>query len=121
MQAPPPPMMSGMMMDRKKTMIAASIVIGLFLLFVGAVLVDMSNAVVANPATEPPDQTAARENLGLVWGPAVAHAGMFFFVIGLVGAAVFVEDMDIFVRLFLLIVGFVALLLVLANSPTIFG
>jgi len=46
---------------------------------------------------------------------------MFFFVIGLVGAAVFVEDMDIFVRLFLLIVGFVALLLVLANSPTIFG
>jgi len=113
-------MMSGMMMDRKKTMIAAAIVIGLFLLFVGAVLVDMSKAAVADP-NEPADQRVARQNLGLVWGPAVSHAGMFFFVIGLVGAAVFVEDMDIFVRLFLLIVGFVALLLVLANSPTIFG
>ena len=117
MQAPPPPM--GMMMDRKKTMIAAAIVIGLFLLFVGAVLVDMSNA--APRPGETTEQTLAREDLGSVWGPAVAHAGMFFFVIGLVGAAVFVEDMDIFVRLFLLIVGFVALLLVLANSPTIFG
>ncbi len=119
MQAPPPPMMSGMMMDRKKTMIAAAIVIGLFLLFVGAVLVDMSHA--APRPGETTEQTLARADLGLVWGPAVAHAGMFFFVIGLVGAAVFVEDMDIFVRLFLLIVGFVALLLVLANSPTIFG
>src|SRR6266699_944131 len=108
MQAPPPPMMSGMMMDRKKTMIAAAIVIGLFLLFVGAVLVDMSNA--APRPGETAEQTLAREDLGNVWGPAVAHAGMFF-----------VEDMDIFVRLFLLIVGFVALLLVLANSPTIFG
>jgi len=119
MQAPPPPMMSGMMMDRKKTMIAAAIVIGLFLLFVGAVLVDMSNA--APRPGETTEQTLARQDLGNGWGPAVAHAGMFFFVIGLVGAAVFVEDMDIFVRLFLLIVGFVALLLVLANSPTIFG
>ncbi len=114
MQAPPPPMMSGMMMDRKKTLIAASIVIGLFLLFIGAVIVDSSR--LSSDAGTP-----AGDDRANVWGPAVSHAGMFFFVIGLVGAAVFVEDMDIFVRLFLLIVGFVALLLVLANSPTIFG
>ena len=46
---------------------------------------------------------------------------MFFFLLGLVAAAVFIEELDIFVRLFLLILAFVALLLVLANSPTIFG
>lgn len=119
MQAPPPPMMSApMMMDRRRTMLALAIAFGLFLLMVGAILADMSNAQVLN---ETPEAAAARENLGLVWGPALAHAGMFFFVLGLVAAAVFIEEMDIFVRLFLLILAFVALLLVLANSPTIFG
>lgn len=102
-------------------MIGLVIAFGLFLLMVGAVLVDMSNAQVADPAAEPDDQRVARENLGLVWGPALAHVGMFFFVIGLIGAAVFTEEMDTFVRLFLLVLAFVALLLVLANSPTIFG
>jgi len=99
-------------------MIGLVIAFGLFLLMVGAILADMSNAQVLN---ETPEAIAARENLGLVWGPALAHAGMFFFVLGLVAAAVFIEEMDIFVRLFLLILAFVALLLVLANSPTIFG
>ena len=108
-----------MMTDRKKMIVGLAIAFGLFLLFVGAVLVDLSNA--APPPGETQDQAIARENLGRVWGPAVAHAGMFFFVIGLIGAAFFIEEMDIFVRLFLLIVAFVALLLVLANSPTIFG
>lgn len=115
---PPPPMM---MMDRKKLLVGIAIAFGLFLLFVGSVLVDMSNAAVVDPGAEPDDQRVARENLGLVWGPAVAHAGMFFFIVGLIGAAVFIEEMDAFVRLFLLILAFVALLLVLASSPTIFG
>ncbi|HEY5604896.1 MAG TPA: hypothetical protein VIL45_00060 [Thermoplasmata archaeon] len=105
-------------MDRRRMMIGLVIAFGLFLLMVGAILADMSNAQVLN---ETPEAIAARENLGLVWGPALAHAGMFFFVLGLVAAAVFIEEMDIFVRLFLLILAFVALLLVLANSPTIFG
>jgi len=112
--------MSGpMMMDRRKMMIGLAIAFGLFLLFVGAVLVDMSHAA-PNPG-ETAEAAIARENLGLVWGPAVAHAGMFFFVAGLVATAVFLEEVDPFVRLFLLILSFVALLLVLANSPTIFG
>ena len=108
-----------MMMDRKKTLVVFAIALGLFLLFVGAVLVDMSNAI--PPPGETADQAIARENLGRVWGPAVAHAGMFFFVAGLLAAALLMEEIDIFVRLFLLILAFVALLLVLANSPTIFG
>ena len=95
-------MMSGpMMMDRKKMLIGASIVFGLLLLFVGAVLVDMSHAVVPPSPPEPADQAAARANLGLVWGPAVAHAGMFFFVVGLIGAALMMDEGDPFMRLFL--------------------
>jgi hypothetical protein len=103
-----------MMMDRKRLLVIGSIVFGLFLLFVGAAIVDSSHltADVGTPAGN---------DRATVWGPLVAHAGMFFFVIGLIGAAVLLEDVDIFVRLFLLIVAFVALLLVLANSPTIFG
>jgi hypothetical protein len=119
MQAPPPPMMSApMTMDRRRMLVAASIVFGLFLLFVGAILINLSNAA---HGTETPDQMNARLNLGLVWGPAVAHIGMFFFIVGIIGAAMFLEELDIFVRLFLLIVAFVALLLILAKSPTIFG
>ena len=118
MQAPPPPMMSGpMMMDRRR-LVGAVIVIGLFLLFVGAILVDLSHASVPNETAE---AAAARANLGLVWGPLVAHAGMFFLVLGLLAAAVFMEDMDVFVRLFLVILAFLALLLILASSSTIFG
>lgn len=99
----------------------AGIVLGLLLIAVGAVLVDMSNANVADPGNEPADQRVARENLGLVWGPAVAHLGAFLFVGGLFLAAFFVDFADPFVRLFLIILGVLALVLVLANSPTLFG
>jgi hypothetical protein len=120
MREPPPPMMSApMMMDRRKVMVAAVIALGLLFLMVGAMLVDLSHTVL--PSTATADQVIAQENLGQVWGPLVAHFGIFLFVLGLFAAAVYVEDLDIFVRLFLLIVAFVALLLVLANSPTIFG
>jgi len=128
MQPPPPSMMSGMMMDRKRMIVAGGIVFGLFLLFVGAILVNMSNAAHLPPCVggattgcETQDQAIARENLGLVLGPIFAHIGMFFFIIGLIAAALMLEDLDVFVRLFLLIVAFVAVLMVLANSPTLFG
>ena len=119
MQAPPPPMMSApMMMDRRKMGVGLLIVFGLLFLAAGAILVDASNQQLINPT---PEQVAAQNNLGLFIGPAVAHFGMFLLLAGLLGAAVFLEDMDVFVRLFLLILAFVALLLVLASSPTIFG
>src|SRR5436309_1879947 len=117
MREPPPPMMSApmmMMMDRKRILVTGSIVFGLFLLFLGAAIVDSSHLTADV-------NTPAGNDRANVWGPMVAHAGIFFFVVGLVGAAILLEDLDIFVRLFLLIVAFVALLLVLANSPTIFG
>ena len=119
MQAPPPPMMSGpMMMDRKKMVIALAIGLGIFFLAIGAIIVDWSHNVGFN---ETPEQTLARNNLGNAWGPAIGHFGMFLFVGGLIGAAIMMDEGDPFVRLFLLVLAFVALLLILARSPTIFG
>jgi len=109
-----------MMMDRKKMLVAALIAAGLLFLMIGAILVDVSRTVLAG-TPPPPDQVISYTNLGRVWGPAVAHFGIFLFVLGLVAAALMLEDIDVFVRLFLLIVAFVALLLVLAGSTTIFG
>jgi hypothetical protein len=120
MQEPPPMTGAPMMMNRKKVMVVGLIAAGLLFLMIGAILVDISHTVLAG--TPPPaDQVISYQNLGLVWGPAVAHFGIFLFVLGLVAAALMLEDIDVFVRLFLLIVSFVALLLVLAGSKTIFG
>ena len=116
---PPPPMMRGpMMMDRRR-LVGLAIVLGLVFLLAGAILVDQSHAL-PNPG-ETQEAAIARANLGLVWGPAVAHIGIFLFVIGLISAAVFFEELDVFVRLFLVILSFLAVLLILAGSTTIFG
>lgn len=106
-----------MMMDRRR-LVGAALLLGLFFLFLGAFLTDLSNTSVQN---ESPEAENARLNLGLVWGPALAHFGMFLFVVGLIAAAVFIEEMDVFVRLFLVILAFVALLLVLTGSSSVFG
>jgi len=119
MQDLPPPMMRGpMMMDRRR-LVGLTIVLGLLLLMVGATLVDASHAR-PNPG-ESQEAANARANLGLVWGPTVAHIGMFLFVLGIISAAVFFENLDVFVRLFLVILSFLAVLLILAGSTTIFG
>lgn len=107
-----------MMMDRRR-LVGAFIAIGLLLLFVGAAAVDFSHSA-PNPG-ETQEAAIARQNLGAVWGPFFAHAGMLLFVVGLIAAAAFVEEMDVFVRLFLVILAFIAVLLVLASSSTVFG
>jgi len=112
-------MSAPMMMGRKKMMVAGLIAAGLLFLMIGAIIVDVSRT--APRPGEPAEAALNRADLGNVWGPAIGHFGIFLLVLGLVAAAVLVEDMDVFVRLFLLIVAFVALLLVLASSPTIFG
>lgn len=107
------------MMDRNRLIVAGLIGLGLLFLAIGAILVDVSRM---DYATTPPDDVrASNNNLANVWGPAIGHFGALLFVGGLFWAAVFMDTADPFVRLFLLILGFVALLLVLANSPTIFG
>ncbi|MGQ0797891.1 MAG: hypothetical protein ACT4OI_08540 [Methanobacteriota archaeon] len=106
-------------MDRNRLIVAGLIGLGLFFLAIGAILVDMSN--MAYPTAPPAEVIASNNNLANVWGPAIAHFGILLFVGGLFWASVFMDTADPFVRLFLLILGFVALLLVLANSPAIFG
>jgi len=119
MQDLPPPMMRGpMMMDRRR-LVGLTIVLGLALLTIGALLVDASHAR-PNPG-ESQEAANTRANYGLVYGPMAAHLGMFLFVIGLISAAVFFENLDVFVRLFLVILSFLAVLLILAGSTTIFG
>src|SRR2546426_6519542 len=117
---PPPPVLGGpMRMARKKMLVAVMTAAGLLFLMVGGTLVDVSGA--ARRPGEPADAVLNRADLANVWGPAIGHFGIFLFVLGLVAASLLIEDMDVFVRLFLLIVAFVALLLVLAGSTTIFG
>jgi hypothetical protein len=108
-----------MMMDRNRLIVTVLIGLGLLLLAIGAILVDSAQQTYVGGPT--PEQAVQNANLENFWGPAVAHFGIFLFVGGLFWAAVFMESADPFVRLFLLILGFVALLLVLAGSNTIFG
>jgi len=112
-------MMSGSMMMDRRRLVGVALLLGLFFLFLGAFFVDLSHAT-PNPG-ESQEAAIARQNLGAVTGPALAHFGMFLFVLGLIAAAVFVEEMDVFVRLFLVILAFVALLLVLTGSSSVFG
>jgi asparagine N-glycosylation enzyme membrane subunit Stt3 len=117
-ETPPPPMMSMRgLLDSRRIGIGL-VVLGLLFMMAGALAGDASQNI---PATETAEQTANRENLGRAWAPALGHIGAFFFVSGLLLMALFVQAQDIFVRLFLLILAFLALLLVLANSSTLFG
>lgn len=105
------------MLDRNRLTVAV-IAFGLFLLAIGAVLSDLGNRSFVNMTRE---QDVENANLQNVWGPLIARFGMLFFVGGLFYGAIFLETADPIVRLFMLILGFVALLLVLANSVTVFG
>jgi uncharacterized membrane protein len=111
-------MRGSMMMDRRR-LVGLMIVIGLLFLMIGAIFVDWSRT--NPPGVETPEARAARLDRATVWGPMAAHIGMFLFVIGLISAAVFFENLDVFVRLFLVILSFLAVLLILAGSTTIFG
>src|SRR2546422_3694833 len=112
-------MSAPILMAEKKSAVAGRIAAGLWFLRVGAILVDVRGA--GRSGGAPADAVLNRADLANVWGPAIGHFGIFLFVLGLVAASLLIEDMDVFVRLFLLIVAFVALLLVLAGSTTIFG
>jgi len=122
MQGPPPPMMQpmqSMMGNRNRLIVVTAVALGLFLLMAGAILYNLGNQTYAT--TPSADQIAANTNLRTVWAPIVMDLGMFFFVGGLVLAAIIIEELDPFVRIFLLVLAFVALLLILANPSNIFA
>lgn len=110
MQGPPPPMMQPMMRDRNRLLVAVLVGLGLLLLMTGAIVAHYANV-----------QSAPNPDLSRVWGPSITDVGIFLFVLGLIAAAIGLEDLDPFVRLFVLILAFVAVLLILANPSTIFG
>lgn len=110
-------MMRGPMGDRSKMLALFGIAFGLLLIAGGAIVTDLGNT---RYSGQTPEQDIQNWNLQNVWGPLITHAGMFFFVGGLFLGAFFWETADPFVRLFMLILGFVALLLVLASTTTIF-
>lgn len=106
----PPPMMQTMMRDRNRMLVAFLVALGLLLLMAGAIVTNYSYV-----------SAAPNPDLRTVWGPSIMDVGIFLFVLGLIAGAMLLEDVDPFVRLFMLILAFVAILLILAKSPTIFG
>ncbi len=108
METPPPPMMRGYGMSRMQLAVLAAVGLGLLLLAVGTAVVNLGS----NPSGVNP-------SLVFTWGPIVMDFGLFLLVGGLILAAIVMENMDVFVRLVLLVLAFVALLLILAN-PTHF-
>lgn len=105
----PPPAMQPMMRDRNRLIVAFLVALGLLFVMAGAIIANYSNV-----------STSTNPDLATFWGPAIEDVGMFLFVLGLLAAALMIEDLDPFVRLFVLILAFVAVLLFLASHSTIF-
>ncbi len=120
MQGPPPPMAQQSMTSRNRMLIVGAIGLGLLLLMAGGVVFNLGAARVVT-ANDTEEQQVNRYNQQNVWAPILWDVGMLFFVGGLVLAGLLLEEVDPFVRLFLLILAFIALLLVLASPTTIFG
>lgn len=83
--------------------------LGLLLIAVGGVVINLGH----NPDGPNP-------SLVQTWGPSIIDFGLFLFIGGLIMAAVVLESLDIFIRLFLLILAFVVLLMILASPFTYF-
>jgi len=83
--------------------------LGLLLIAVGGVVINLGH----NP-------DGLNPSLVTTWGPSIIDFGLFLFIGGLILAAVVLENLDIFIRLFLLILAFVVLLMILASPFTYF-
>lgn len=117
MQGPPPPMMMRSMVSRYRLIVLGLVFFGFVFLVVGAGAINAGHTVMVNPT---PEQVANNANLVAVWGPTFMDIGLFLLVAGLLFAVAVLEDLDVFVRLFLMILAFVAVLLILASPATFF-
>ncbi len=109
METPPPPMSRGYGMSRLQLIVAAAVGFGLLLLAAGAITVNLGMR---------PGGTNA--DLVTTYGPVIMDLGLWLLVGGIVLAAVAMENVDVFIRLFLMVLAFVALLLVIAAPKTFF-
>ncbi|HII41108.1 MAG TPA: hypothetical protein HA326_07845 [Thermoplasmata archaeon] len=96
-------------MSRTQLVVVAAVGLGLLLLAIGTVVVNLG----MNP-------TGSNAALVSTWGPIVMDFGLWLLVGGIILAAVTMENLDVFVRLFLMILAFVALLMVVANPKGFF-
>ena len=110
-------MMMQRMVSRYRLIAVGLAFFGLVFLVAGAGAINAGHTTIVNPT---PEQAANNANLVAVWGPTLMDIGLFLLVSGLLFAVVAIEDLDIFVRLFLMILAFVAVLLILANPATFF-
>ena len=117
MQGPPPPMMMQRMVSRSRLIVLSLFAVGLLLLFLGAAF---SNAGHTQYMNQTQAQDINNHNLMTVWGPTFMAFGLFLLVGGLLFAVAALEELDVFVRLFLMILAFVAVLLILASPATFF-
>ncbi len=117
MQGPPPPMMIQPMVSRNRLIVVGLVFLGLLLLMIGGAVINAGHTLIVAPT---PEQAANNANLVAVWGPTLMDIGLFFLVSGLLFAVAVLEDLDVFVRLFLMILAFVAVLLILASPATFF-
>jgi len=117
MQGPPPPMMMQPMVSRNRLIVVGLVFLGLLMLVIGAAVINAGHATLVNPT---PEAAANNANLVAVWGPTLMDFGLFLLVSGLLFAVAVLEDLDVFVRLFLMILAFVAVLLILANPVSFF-
>lgn len=117
MQGPPPPMMMQRIVSRYRLIVVGAIFLGLLFLTLGGAFINAGHTTYANQTSE---QTINNENLVNVWGPTFMDFGLFFLVGGLLFAIAVLEDVDVFVRLFLMILAFVAVLLILAAPGNFF-
>jgi len=105
------------MVSRSRLIVVVAVGIGLFLLFLGAAFMNAGHTEYLNQTAA---QTVNNNNLIAVWGPTFMAFGLFMLVGGLLFGAAALEDLDVFVRLFLMILAFVAVLLILASPATFF-
>jgi hypothetical protein len=84
--------------------------LGLLVIALGGVMINLGS----NP-------TGPNPSLVQSYGPVAIDIGLFLFIGGLLLAALALENLDVFVRLFLMILAFVALLMILASPFTYFA
>jgi hypothetical protein len=101
-------MMQQPMVSRSRLIVMGLVFFGLLFIMVGGAVINAGHATNGDP------------NLIAVWGPTFMDIGLFFLVSGLLFAVAALEDLDVFVRLFLMVLAFVAVLLILVAPSTFF-
>lgn len=103
-------MMPGYGTSRLQMLLVGLVGLGLLVIAIGGAMINLGN----NPSGPNPSMAQS-------YGPLVIDFGLFLFIGGLLLAALAMENMDVFIRLFLLILAFVALLMILASPFTYFA